>query len=239
MRHLLLALLLLCFSASFALAASGHVSVKNGQVFVERDGKTTPVSKDTMTPDAVGNSTLLYVTVGEEDAKPLGLKGGLYIFDAEGKAAGFAPSEAAEFCGQVSMAPGGTVLAMDSGTWLIRSWSFFSYPDMKPMGEVEYYQVDEITPIFWKGDTEALFTTMETETERACDYDPCGPTSIKRHDLASGKTSIILAGTTLCDYVMFSLDGDTITAGKRCLPNAEAWKNFPGAPTEKMTVKLP
>ena len=239
MRHLLLAMLLLCFSTPFALAASGQVSVKNDQVFVEKDGKVTPVSKDTMTPGAVGNSKLLYATVSEEDAKPFGLKGGLYIFDADGKAAGFAPSEAAEFCSQVSMAPGGTVLAMDSGTWLIRSWLFFSYPDMKPMGEVEYYQVGDIAPIFWKSDNEVLFNTMETETERACDYDPCGPTSIKRYDLASGKTSIILEGTTLCDYAMFSLDGDTITAGKRCLPNAAAWKSSPGTPTEKMTVKLP
>lgn len=239
MRHLLLAMLLLCFTAASALAASGQVSLKNDQVFVEGDGKTTPVPKDTMTPDAVGNSKLRYVTVSEEDAKPFGLKGGLYIFDADGKAAGFAPSEAAEYCAQVSMAPGGAVLAMDSGTWLIRSWLFFSYPDMKPMGEVAYYQVEDVAPIFWKGDKEALFNTMETETERACDYDPCGPTSIKRHDLISGKTSTLFEGTTLCDYLLFSLDGDTITMGKRCLPNAAAWKNFPGVPTEKTTAKLP
>ena len=237
MRRLLFAGLLLFLFALPALAAAPEVSLKDDKLFLVKSGKATELEAF-----AVANSNLRYVAAGEDDAKAAGLAAGLYLFAADGKAAGFIPSDAAEFCSEVALSPNGKVLAMDSGTYLIRDMHFFSYPGLTPLkgSPVEYFQLEDKPALLWLGEAEVLVTRMESESDRVCDYDPCGPTSVVRHNLSDGSATAVLEGTPLCDFTFVSLQGSTLTASKLCLQNLEAWKVYPeNAARESVTVPLP
>ena len=245
MRHGIL-LLFLWVAAIFpasAQAAAPQLSIQNNQVIAAQDGKRIPIPENIMMPSPVENSDLRFATVDPDDGKAFGLAGGLYLFTSAGEAKSFVPVDNLEACATVIMSPGGTVLAVDSGTYVVRNWFFFSYPDLKPMSaaDLTYYQADEKPPLLWKGDGEVFFTSVDEEgTKRVCDYDPCGPTSVMRKNLTNGKATPVLPGNDLCNYELISFSGNTLTAEKLCLPDIKAWKkDTTGLPRTTVTVTVP
>lgn len=240
-----LVLLFYCIAIP-AQAAAPKVFVDPGaanRIVVERDGKETRVPEDGFGAQPVKNSKLLYTAFGDDDAQKYGVVPGIYIFDGNGKPAASAPLENADMSGEAAMSPGGTVLAVDLGGSLVRDWAFFSFPSMKRLDKegVGYYAAEGKPTLVWLSDTDMLFNTMQVDDPgRACGYDPCGPVSIARHDLDTGRTTPVLQGTALCDYTLVSFAGGMVTAEKLCLKNAKDWENYPeNALREKMTVKLP
>lgn len=192
--------------------------------------------------DAAGvqTSMLSFCGVGGESGKPYGMAAGLYLFNVRGEAAGFIPTDAAEFCSEVRLSPGNTVLAMDSGTWLVRSWFFYTYPGLKALGRVEYYQAEEKPGLLWNGDAEVLFSSMSPDSHhRNCDYDPCGPVSVSTYSFTNRKVKTLLQGTDQCDFTLADAapDAGGFLAEKLCLPSAAAWRAFPAtAPVETVSV---
>ena len=238
--------LLLCCIAIPAQAAVPKVFVDRGannQVVVERDGREMRVPEDGFGARPVKNSKLLYTAFGDDDAKQYGLAPGVYIFDESGKLTASAPLENADMSDEAAMSPGGTVLAVDLGGSLIRDWTFFSFPSMKRLDKegVGYYAAEGKPTLVWLSDTDMLFNTMAVDDPgRACGYDPCGPVSVARYDLATGKTKPVFQGTALCDYSLVSFADGVVTAEKLCLKKAKDWESYPeNAPREKVTVKLP
>ncbi|MFU2208931.1 hypothetical protein [Solidesulfovibrio sp. C21] len=236
--------LLVCAVSAQAAPA---LRLAGNRLVLENKGKATTLSTKDFPVEAVKDAQgkplagLRYCGIGAAGGKAHGLAPGLYLFDATGRMTAFAPTEAAEFCAEVRLSPGATVLAMDSGTWLVRSWFFLSYPGMKPLGEVAYYQAEDKPALLWEGDDGALFSSMETQGhKRICDYDPCGPVSVRAYSFKTRKATTLLAGTDLCDYTLtgFTPKGGMVAADKRCLPSAKAWKAFPqNVPAQRITVK--
>ena len=238
----ILLMTLLCCAPALASAAAPQIFAKGEKVVVAQGGKEVTMPKGSVELVPVENSDLRYISVNEDTGKEFGLVPGIYIFDPAGKLAAHAASEAAEYAMIVSLSPGGTALAMDSGIDLIRDWHFFSYPAMEPLGNgpVSYYQVYEKPAMLWVSDAQVLFTTIDTESTRACGYDPCGPTSVQLYTLATGKAVTLLEGTEKCDYAVTSLADGTVTASELCLSSGKDWEDFPGdVPTKAVTKKLP
>ncbi|MDL2271511.1 hypothetical protein LJC23_00575 [Desulfovibrio sp. OttesenSCG-928-I05] len=238
MRTALLALLLL-FPATFAIAAPDF-SLKDGTVTVRAEGKAVTISEEDFMVTPVENSDLRYGGAGEDAAAELGIPMGLYLFDASGRGVGYVETEEIEFSYTAQLSPGGTVLALDSGTWLVRSWSFFSYPDLKPLGEpISYYDSENRPSLLWNGDNVVYFSSMSMdESERTCEYDPCGEVSVSRYDLAAGELSTVMEGTPLCDYTLAGLADGQLSIEKLCLPALEDWKTAPeGKPFDTVRVK--
>lgn len=241
------AMLVVCLLACTvpALATPG-LRLQDNRLVLENNGKTTPLPEETFPVESVKDAAgkplpgLRYCGIGADGGKAHGLAPGLYLFDAQGKKVAFAPTEAAEFCSEVRLSPGKTVLAMDSGGSLIRDWCFFAYPDMKPLGEVSYYQAENKPALLWEGDDGVLFSSMETEAhKRTCGYDPCGPVSVRAYSFKSHKATTVLAGTDLCDFTLtgYSPERGTVEADKRCLPSAKAWEEYPqNVPVEHVTA---
>lgn len=236
---------LLCCMALSAKAEAPKVFLDRGagnQVVVELGGKEKRLPKDNFEAKAVAHSKLLFVSTDEEAKEGFGLEPGLYIFDEAGKLVASVASDAASMCDTVELSPGGSILAMDSGGSLNRDWFFFSYPSMKPLEHesTSYYMVEGKPAVIWLDDQSVLLNTMEMETKRACEYDPCGPTSVVRYDLKTAKVTPIFPGTDLCDYSLTSFAGGTVTADKLCLKKVKDWKTFPeNAPKTPVTAKLP
>lgn len=246
MRVFVLVFLVCLMTVSTACASDKGpvVTAKGEQVLVLNKGKSTPLSQDMFPAALIEGTEFRFCGIGEDDAKQYGVKPGLYIFDRQGKNIVFTPTESAEFVGEVRLSPKGGILAMDSGTSLIRSWEFFSFPGMKPMGEVVYFSADEKPGLIWTGEEGVLFSSMETdEPGRACGYDPCGPVSVMYHTFKDNKTTSLLAGTDLCDYMLagYQENDGTISVDKLCLQSAKEWEVYPyeDKTPEKMTVKLP
>lgn len=226
--------------------AAPALKFSDGNIVLVAQGKTTLLPPDAfpLMPvwDTAGAPTanLFYCGVGKEIGKPYGMAAGLYLFNARGEAAGFIPTEAAEFCSEVRLSPGNTVLAMDSGAWLVRSWFFYTYPGLKELGSVEYYQAEEMPALLWNGETGALFSSMSHALHsRQCDYDPCGPVSVSAYSFKNRNVKTLLQGTDLCDFILadFAPDAGGFVAEKLCLPSAAAWRAFPvNASVESISV---
>lgn len=182
--------------------------------------------------DAAGvpSQNLFFCGVGKGSGKPYGMAAGLYLFNDSGDAAGFIPTDAAEFCSEVRLSPGNSVLAMDSGTWLVRSWFFYTYPGLKGLGRVEYYQAEEKPGLLWNKDGGVLFSSMSHDPHhRQCDYDPCGPVSVSTYSFKNRNVKTLLQGTDLCDFTLSDSapDSGAFVAEKLCLPSSAAWRAFP------------
>ena len=245
MRYVVLGLVfcLVAVSSAFAAASGATLTLKDDRISVERNGKSTLLPQDMFPAQPIEGTTLRFAGVGEDDGKKYGIAAGLYIFESQGPAAAFAPTEFAEYCSEVRLSPAGDVLAMDSGTWLIRSWFFFSFPGMKPMGEVVYYQSEGKPALVWTGTKGALVSSMQTDDQgRTCEYDPCGPVSVDYYDFAAQRDTRLLSGTDTCDYTLTGIteDGLAATALELCLQSADAWKTLPeNAPTKPVTATVP
>lgn len=223
--------------------AAPTLYLKGNTVVVENDGKTTALPEDpSYKPQKVSGSDMLFLGTNPEAQEQFDLEQGLYLFDKTGKMIAFIPSESAEFCADVSFSPTGNILAMDSGVTLMRSNYFFSYPSLKPMGEIDFYQLSEKPSFFWNNDEGILFSSIQVDNPgRACGYDPCGPVSAEYHSFKDGKAKVIKAGTPECDYTITGFDAEkgVVSIEKLCLPSADAWKEFPeNVPSQTITVPL-
>ena len=155
------------------------------------NGKAVALSEEEFPLQPVRNAALRFMTVGEDQAKK-NLPVGLSPFDAEGALTAFLDNPAAEFCSAVSLSPNGKRLAMDSGTVLIRSWNFYTYPEMTPLpnGSASYLSGDDAVDLIWTDNDNVLFTAP-TETARQCEYAPCEAHSVVRHTLSTGKSATL------------------------------------------------
>ena len=238
----LLALILLLLPATNLWATDVKVFMKGEQVMIEKDGQSKAAPEGTLEAVPVENSTMRYASLGVDDAQKLGLEAGFFLFNQDGSPAGFAPSEAAEYSAFLSLSPGGKVLLLDAGTYVMREAFFFSFPALKPLEYINiyYYSSTDNPAVAWNGDQQVVFTSLDDGSERRCNYEPCGPTSVKIFDLAAGFTKTLLEGTPLCDYSLVSLKNGEITADKLCLPKKEDWQEYPVQEVpEKVTVKIP
>lgn len=239
MRTVLFAFLLL-LPATFAFAAPDF-SYTDGTVTIRAEGKTVSLSEEEFMLMPVEHSDLRFGAVGEDAAAEQGIPMGLYLFDASGKNAGYIEMADAEFSYTAELSPGGTVLALDSGTWLVRSWSFFSYPELKPVGEpISYYDAEERPSLIWKDDSVVYFSSMELvdTSGRPCDYDPCGMISVSRYDIASGEQTFVMEGTPLCDCALSGFENGELVIDQLCLPSLQDWKTYPGdKPFKTLHVK--
>lgn len=184
-----------------------------------------------------------FFCVGEEAGSPYGLAAGLYVFRVKDYLVAFVPTGAAELYGETSLSPEGAVLALDSGASPVRSWFFFSYPDMASLSEVSYYQAEDRPGLLWHGNGNAVFSGMETEGHgRACGCDPCGPVSVHNYAFKTRQVTTLLEGTDLCDYTLTGLAAKrgVALAEELCLPSAADWEVFPeDAPTQDVEAGLP
>ena len=143
-----------------AAVPGATLNLKDDRIYVESNGKSTLLPQDMFPAQPIEGAALRFLGVGEDDGKKYGIAAGLYIFESQGPASAFAPTDLAEYCSEVRLSPSGDILAMDSGTWLIRSWLFFSFPDMKPMGELAYYQPEGKPALVWAGNKGTLVSSM-------------------------------------------------------------------------------
>jgi hypothetical protein len=243
---LLVWLAMVCLGASFSQAASlPPVSLKGDVVHVQVKGKDVALSADDYPAMPIEGKEMHYLGIGEDQAKPYGLAAGLYVFNADGSLAAFTPNDAAEMCSDVRFSPNGKILAMDAGSSPARDWFFYSYPDMKPMGNIGWIMVPDKPWLTWVGDRGVLvsYADLDDVLGRECGYDPCGPVSVNYFDFGSGKLSTLLKGTGLCDYSVSGLaeDGKTAQVDALCVKSLGDWKEYPGddVPRKQTTVKLP
>lgn len=237
------AIWLLCGTS---IHAAPTLSLRNGNIVLTAHGASTVLPSNAFpvmqVEDAAGVPTnkLSFCGVGKGSGRPYGITPGLYLFGDQGALAGFIPTDAAEFCCEVRLSPGGVVLAMDSGTWLVRTWYFYTYPGLKGLGSVEYFQAEEKPGLLWNGDSGVLFSGMTPGSHhRQCDYDPCGPVSVNAYSFKHRSVSTLLQGTDLCDFTLAgSVPGSgEFSAEQLCLPSAAAWKAFPqNASVDPVTV---
>ena len=235
---------LCCFCLLAALSvpalAAPALHLKDNTVVLENNGKKTELPGDTFAPQDVQGADLRFVATGSDGKDAFSIEPGLYLFDKAGKMVAFMPSEEAEMCSEVRLSPKGDILAMDVGAWLVRSWFFYTYPGLKELGSVEYYQAEEMPALLWNGETGALFSSMShAPHSRQCDYDPCGPVSVSAYSFKNRNVKTLLQGTDLCDFILadFAPDAGGFVAEKLCLPSAAAWRAFPvNASVESISV---
>lgn len=217
----LLTVLVLC-PATFGWAGTARIVLQDQGLTITRGETRVTLPKESGAILPVQNASLRAVQISPEEAEQYGLDAGLYLFDTAGEATVFVAEDSGDPCAEVALSPDGKVLAVDSGTWVIRSWTFYTYPALKNLGGVTYR--DDQKPLLWLGSNTVLLHTQEdVDQRRQCDYDPCGPISVERVDLWPFTTTPLSRGTDLCDFTIERLDNDVLTLNKTCAPSLEAW----------------
>lgn len=241
MRNLFL-LLCLCVVLPFSAQAAPTLQVQGEKIVLSNKGKTQTLPADDFELSAVEGADMRFLPIGDEAKETFGLDVGIYLFNKEGKQVKFIPMEFPESCVDVRFSPKGDIIALDNGSSMIRTWSFFTYPEMKALSETSYVQPEDDPSLIWNGNDVVLFSMLdESITGRSCGYDPCGPISVKTLNLRDGKAATLLSGTPECDYTMTGFDPakGEVTARKICLASGKAWEDYPdNPPTQSVKVSI-
>ncbi len=240
---LLVGIFCLTFSFSNSLMAHEHsLAIENGKLINKENNQI--LQSDMLTPLPIENSNMKFVAIGENDAKEYDLHMGVYIFsEKNGKLVSTIYTELADFVGSVYFSPNGKIIGLDVGTSPVRGFHLYSFPSGKAMGETSFMAVlDENPGFIWVENKGVLTSSLDFDNnERICNYDPCGPISVRYLDFNTQKTSDLLKGTSLCDYLLESLDGEVVNAKSICLQTINEWKtqNPFSAPKKGISVNLP
>ena len=230
--------LLLVFALAFA-APAATVTLRERDVIVTTGEARHVLPKDAESLLAVQNAPLRAVQLMPEEAASSGIEPGLYLFNAAGETVAFLADDSGVPCSAVALSPGGKVLAVDSGTWVVRSWSFYTYPVLKSLGGLTY--LADGSPLVWHGDATVLVLTQEdVDQKRQCDYDPCGPISVERVDLWPFTATPLFKGSDLCDYTIERFTGTQLDVIETCTQSLEGWSqlNDPSRTTRTLTKNL-
>lgn len=193
-------------------------------------------------------SALVYATLNGEQAAKAGLKGPtLLLFTGEGALAKEIPFAGAESCSAVSLSPGGTVLAIDSGHSASRTWTFFDYAGLERLGEPLAYTRESQSgdrELLWANENTALVPVRELPENRGRECGEggvCGRLSVFLRHIRTGKTAPVLRGTPECDYRPLGIKDGKILADKLCESSPKGWWDGKGGErtSGKVAVPLP
>ena len=233
---------LLCLLLLALPVQGAELALRGEKVVLLSHGNTKNLPPAEFPLKAAQNSSLRYVPVGEESAKIYALEEGLYFFSPEGKAAGVLATDEVDYCENVSFSPDQKAFAMDVGVSALREWEVFAYPAMTPIlpDGIDYVVASSTSPaMLWHGNNELVYTVMQTDTQRSCNYDPCGEISVFRMNIKSGKEQPVQQGSALCDYFLLGLENTMVKVGKRCLKKVQAWEEYPeNVPLQSMNIPL-
>lgn len=252
---LTMALLVICAGPAVAAAA-----LTEGGLSYERNGLVTEIQGVLSEP--VRGSDMTFVVLDEEQAQNLGKEPTLLLFDGQGQSlgeltagAGFEPEQVSD----LFLSPQRDLLAVDSGTWIIRAWSFLAFPSLEPLErDAVYLASEEIegfgesADLVWAGRGRVLYTAVDGqeaasgEEARRCDYDACGPRSVMLYDVRKDEIVPLFAGSALCDYTLLGLDTGSgpaqVRAVERCAPELNGWTSYESMmalPARHVTIALP
>lgn len=258
LRFLVLAVIV-ALACPLSASAQAKLTLKDGNISYEQGGAQKVLMKvEAGGETKVQNSNLVFVLV--EDAAALQAAGyhapGLFFFDKGVALTAYFPGTDSfdlAMCAAASLSPNGKVIALDNGTWLVRIWAFFNYPDFTPLiteddpfisyltqaGWLEGGRTDK--DLAWVGSDAVIITDIsEAPVGRPCDSDPCEPTDVVVHYLSAWRSQALAKGSELCDYRFNSLSGDTVTVDKVCVKTLDDWQDAqkPRAATRE-NVKIP
>ncbi len=209
-----------------------HLQSDDNIVITRQDKNGKPeeiVTKINVWETATG-STRRVIRLDAEAKERYGLEPGIYFFEADGKFSAMFPMEDAVYMDRVGFSPKGDIVSISCEAFTL----FFTYPDMKPLGEATPSFLAE--PFFlWNDNQGILFSngsSLDTEDGyggRTCNYDPCGPISVYYYSFKDQKEKELLQGTTECDYILKEFDPakNEMEVIELCLASGKAWFNFP------------
>ena len=258
LRFLVLAVMV-AWTAPWAASAQVKLTLKDGSIGYEQgtiQKVLLKVEEGGLTK--VQNSDMVFVFV--EDAGTLQAAGhtepGLFFFNKSGALAAYFPGGGSldpAMCATASLSPNGKIIALDNGTWLVRIWAFYNFPDFSPLTTEDNPFISYLTlaglqeggrtdqDLTWVNNDAVIVTDLsETPVARPCQSDPCEPTDVVIHHLKDWKSSALAKGDELCDYRFNSLSGDTVTVDKVCVKSLDDWQDpeAPRTPT-KEKIKIP
>ena len=206
----------------------------------------------------VQNSDMVFILV--EDAATIQAAGhsepGLFFFDKNGALAAYFPGTDGfdpAMCAAASMSPNGKIIALDNGTWLVRIWGFYTFPEFAPLNTEDDPFVSYLTLAGWledsrtdkdltwvDNDTVIITDISEAPVARPCESDPCEPTDVVVHYLGAWQSNALAKGSELCDYRFNSLSGDVATVDKVCVNTLDDWQDSEKPrTTTREKVKIP
>ena len=239
MKSVRLLILLVILALGGAPAAGAAPALKDGQISYTAGGAQKTLALEGGAPVKVRGADLWFVFVSDPEVlKEAKVSGpALLFFNKSGSLAaawagreGFDP----EMCQAASMSPDGQIIALDNGTWLVRVWTFLTFPKMLPVNtEVEepfisYLSTEEntknATDLVWvDNDTVVVTDISEAPVSRPCPSDPCEPLDVVVHHLKLWQPTALAKGDELCDYSLKSLSGRTLTVNKTCAKTIDDW----------------
>ncbi len=231
--------ILACAFMAFALctpfnkAMSAEVILKDGKAFTVIDGKQSPL--DSIFPVVpLEKLSLIAVGVDKDEDNPK-LTSGFYIFKkGDEKPVTFIPyALSSGLSAPYAISPDKKILALNFSMATWGKWVFLSLPDLKFMGDADYYSINSDLPIFVdsngkKGvllgqyDPKATFTD-----ERKPQYDPGFAESVAYYDFATKKTTTLMKGTALCNYRVKGFEKGEAIIDALCQKKVEDWNHWP------------
>ncbi len=232
MKKLLACLLAPLLCVCLAHLAHARLAVDpSGSLVLKSGGKAIPVD-DSVTFGPVRNSDMQFAAFGEETMA--GVPAGIYLFKNRAPVKRLDVPDP-ELCFALSLSPNGAIVAADSGTSVVREWTFYNLASGKKVGR-ELTYVSGASDLVWM-DGERVLVTYPDGAPRPCQTDQCAPLSVGIFNISTGSMHTVFKGDDRCDFTLFDVSPALITAERLCLESREAWADYMGGKAPDMVSK--
>ena len=202
-----------------------------GRLLLRTKENSIPVD-ESVTFGKVKNSDMLFAAFGPESMP--GVPAGLYLFKNR-KLAKRLDIPDPDLCFTLSLSPNGSILAVDSGTSVVREWTFYNLATGKKVGKSVTY-VSGSVDLSWM-DNERVLVTYPDGAPRECQTEQCSPLSVGIFNISTGKMRDIFKGSDRCDFTLLDVSPAVITAEKLCLESRRDWAGYTGGKAPEIVSK--
>lgn len=243
----------LTLRASASIAAP-RLDMLGGVVHLTLEsGKMLPLEGVEPEKTAWGQETLHYVrTEGDEGPLADGLKSGIYFFGAGGRTVGFVSCEpygGSAFCYPI-FSPDGNALAIDSGTYAVRSFgTYWVFPGKTSFEFVGISTFGSVSTPAWIDNSRLIYNSFEENkpAREAREY----KSSVCVFNIQKKEQTVIAAHTATSDYaVEFDYDetdddahpaisGDSVRVVRTYVDSPSKWNDFDALKQETLMIKIP
>lgn len=160
-------------------------------------------------------------------------KNGTYFFDPNGKYLFHLPVGQTQTSMGLFFSPNENYVAEDEGTWVIRDLLIYTFPDLKKIGSIRYYE-----DFVWKQNNYIYFTTIG-EKEKPILIDSSEFRYVAVINLKNGKIAPVKLFDDLSEYHIQDIEEDFLVVKKVYVDNFNEWEDASLWKEEKIKIPNP
>ena len=195
-------------------------TLDNGTAYRVIGGKQTKIAGIKIEETLINDWLHYYFILDEQNESKIAQDTvGTYLFNYNGELRDIIPFGTTVDSNGIFFSSNGKYIGEDSGTWAIRTMTFYTYPDYDKTGQITY-----TGKVFWRGDV-ILYTSIGDDNIQGSPLDDDYYHFIAEYNLQTKEKRQLRGFSELYDVFLHDFVSDTLVISRRYVDNIKDWED--------------